>query len=53
MADAWAEFKAFKETQLDTGKKTSATLWYPRPLNGDLYDPHVISRAWHLWKLEG
>jgi len=24
MADAWAEFKEYKETQLDTGKKTSA-----------------------------
>jgi len=24
MADAWAAFKEFKETQLDTGKRTSA-----------------------------
>ena len=36
MADAWATFKEFKETQLDTGKRTSADLFGTREfLNGD------------------
>ena len=36
MADAWAEFKTYKETQLDTGKRTSADAFGTREfLNGD------------------
>jgi hypothetical protein len=36
MADAWASFKTFKETQLDTGKRTSADAFGTREfLNGD------------------
>ncbi len=36
MADAWAEFKTYKETQLDTGKRTSAAAFGTRQfLNGD------------------
>ena len=36
MADAWAEFKTYKETQLDTGKRTSADGFGTRQfLNGD------------------
>jgi hypothetical protein len=32
MADAWATFKTFKETELDTGKKTSADAFGTRAL---------------------
>ena len=36
MADAWAEFKTYKETELDTGKRTSADGFGTREfLNGD------------------
>jgi len=36
MADAWAEFKTYKETELDTGKRTSADAFGTREfLNGD------------------
>ena len=36
MADAWATFKEYKETQLDTGKRTSADAFGTREfLNGD------------------
>jgi hypothetical protein len=36
MADAWATFKAYKETELDTGKRTSADGFGTRAfLNGD------------------
>ncbi|HEX9167551.1 MAG TPA: DUF1254 domain-containing protein, partial [Roseiarcus sp.] len=36
MADAWATFKTYKETELDTGKRTSADGFGPREfLNGD------------------
>ena len=36
MADAWATFKVFKETELDTGKRTSADAFGTREfLNGD------------------
>ena len=36
MADAWAAFKTYKETQLDTGKRTSADGFGTREfLNGD------------------
>ena len=36
MADAWAAFKTYKETELDTGKKTSADAFGTRAfLNGD------------------
>ena len=39
MADAWATFKNFKETQLDTGKKTSADGFGSRAsLNGRYLD---------------
>ena len=39
MADAWAEFKEFKETQLDTGKRTSADAFGTREfLNGSYLD---------------
>ena len=36
MADAWAEFKTYKETELDTGKRTSADAFGTREfLHGD------------------
>jgi len=36
MADAWAAFKEYKETQIDTGKRTSADAFGAREsLNGD------------------
>jgi hypothetical protein len=36
MADAWTEFKTYKETELDTGKRTSADAFGTREfLNGD------------------
>ena len=36
MADAWAQFKTYKETELDTGKRTSADAFGTREfLNGD------------------
>ncbi len=36
MADAWATFKTYKETELDTGKRTSANAFGTREfLNGD------------------
>ena len=36
MADAWASFKTYKETELDTGKRTSADAFGTRAfLNGD------------------
>ena len=36
MADAWATFKSYKETELDTGKRTSADAFGTRAfLNGD------------------
>jgi hypothetical protein len=39
MADAWATFKKFKETQLDTGKRTSADAFGTREfLNGRYLD---------------
>ena len=39
MADAWATFKEFKETQLDTGKRTSADAFGTREfLNGRYLD---------------
>jgi hypothetical protein len=39
MADAWATFKEFKETQLDTGKRTSADAFGTRKfLNGRYLD---------------
>jgi hypothetical protein len=39
MADAWAAFKEFKETQLDTGKRTSADAFGTREfLNGGYLD---------------
>ncbi len=39
MADAWAAFKAYKETQLDTGRKTSADAFGTRAfLNGRYLD---------------
>jgi hypothetical protein len=39
MADAWATFKAYKETELDTGKKTSANAFGTRAfLNGSYVD---------------
>jgi hypothetical protein len=37
MADAWAEFKEFKETQLDTGKRTSADAFGTREFLGGRY----------------
>ena len=39
MADAWAAFKSYKETELDTGKTTSADGFGTREfLNGDYMD---------------
>ncbi len=39
MADAWATFKEFKETQLDTGKKSSSDAFGTRAfLNGNYLD---------------
>jgi hypothetical protein len=50
MADAWAAFKEYKETQLDTGKKTSAEGFGTRAaLKND--EPHVGGCTRHLWKL--
>ena len=54
MADAWAEFKTYKETQLDTGKRTSADAFGTREfLNGDYSRPLLGRSARHLRQLEG
>ena len=54
MADAWAAFTQFKETELDTGKKSSADGFGTRAfLNGRLSRSHGFRRAWHLREFEG
>ena len=54
MADAWKAFKKYKETQLDTGKKTSADGFGTRAfLNNDYMSAHGVSGARHLRQLKG
>ncbi len=54
MADAWKAFKEYKETQLDTGKRTSGDGFGTRAhLNGQLHRSHGGSGARHLRQLEG
>ena len=54
MADAWAAFKEFKETQIDTGRAHERRrVRLPRVLERRLSGPDVRGRARHLRQLEG
>ena len=54
MADAWAAFKDYKQTQIDTGKRTTANSFGARErLNGDYPGSDVRRRARPLRQLEG